>query len=86
MPLSASTGAAALRSVRAHARQMQWDPDDFARFTQSESGLQAYNDSTEEAVARQVFGVPTMVVGAEMWWGNDRLFFLEKYLNQETQK
>lgn len=68
------------------ARQMQWDPDDFARFTQSESGLQAYNDSTEEAVARQVFGVPTMVVGAEMWWGNDRLFFLEKYLNQETQK
>jgi 2-hydroxychromene-2-carboxylate isomerase len=25
-----------------------------------------------------VFGVPTVVVGDEMWWGNDRLDFVEE--------
>jgi len=29
--------------------------------------------STEEALARGVFGGPTMFVGEEMFWGNDRL-------------
>ena len=29
--------------------------------------------STEEAQARGVFGAPTMFVGDEMFWGNDRL-------------
>lgn len=29
--------------------------------------------STEEARARGVFGAPTMFVGEEMFWGNDRL-------------
>ena len=29
---------------------------------------------------RGVFGVPTMMIGDEMWWGNDRLDFLEEFL------
>ena len=29
--------------------------------------------STEEARARGIFGAPTMLVGDEMFWGNDRL-------------
>jgi len=29
--------------------------------------------STEEALARGIFGAPTMFVGDEMFWGNDRL-------------
>jgi len=29
---------------------------------------------------RGVFGVPTMLLGRELWWGNDRLDFLEEFL------
>lgn len=35
---------------------------------------------TEEAVARGVFGVPTMVVGDELYWGADRLDMVEAAL------
>lgn len=35
---------------------------------------------TEEAVRRGAFGAPTMFVGDEMFWGNDRLDFLEERL------
>ena len=31
-------------------------------------------------LARRVFGVPTMLLGGEMWWGNDRLFMLDRAL------
>ena len=41
------------------------------------AGQQAVKDrlkaTTEEAVARGVFGAPTMFVGAQMFWGQDRL-------------
>jgi len=32
--------------------------------------------NTEEAVARGAFGAPTMFVGGEMFFGNDRLPFV----------
>jgi 2-hydroxychromene-2-carboxylate isomerase len=36
--------------------------------------------STDEGVERGVFGVPMMFVGQEMFWGKDRLDFLEEEL------
>jgi 2-hydroxychromene-2-carboxylate isomerase len=27
-----------------------------------------------------VFGVPTVVIGEHLWWGNDRLQFVESHL------
>lgn len=41
------------------------------------SRLQA---NTDEAVARGAFGVPAFFVGNEMFWGNDRLDFVEDAL------
>jgi len=38
--------------------------------------------NTEEAVRRGVFGAPTFFVGEEMFWGNDRLIFVEEALTQ----
>lgn len=35
---------------------------------------------TEEAVARGVFGAPTMFVGGEMFWGQDRLDWVRQVL------
>jgi 2-hydroxychromene-2-carboxylate isomerase len=36
---------------------------------------------TEEAVARGVFGAPTMFVGSQMFWGQDRLDFVREALS-----
>jgi 2-hydroxychromene-2-carboxylate isomerase len=40
----------------------------------------ALKASTAEAVERGAFGAPTMFVGDEMFFGNDRLHFVEKAL------
>jgi 2-hydroxychromene-2-carboxylate isomerase len=34
--------------------------------------------NVDEAVRRGAFGAPTFFVDAEMWWGNDRLDFIEE--------
>jgi len=36
--------------------------------------------NTEEAVARGVFGAPTFFVGEQMFWGQDRLDFVDQAL------
>ncbi len=46
-----------------------------------EAELQAaYEAQTEEAVARGVFGAPTYVYRDELFWGQDRLAFLDRAL------
>jgi 2-hydroxychromene-2-carboxylate isomerase len=37
---------------------------------------------TESAVAHGVFGAPTVFVGDEMFWGKDRLDFVERWLRR----
>jgi 2-hydroxychromene-2-carboxylate isomerase len=39
--------------------------------------------NTDEAVARGAFGAPTMLVGDELYWGNDRLHFVEAALRRK---
>jgi 2-hydroxychromene-2-carboxylate isomerase len=36
--------------------------------------------NTAEAIQRGAFGAPTFFVGEEMFWGNDRIEMLERYL------
>lgn len=40
--------------------------------------------NTDEAVRRGVFGAPTLFVGEEMFWGNDRLQFVEEALARRS--
>ena len=40
-------------------------------------------EETIEAVKRGAFGAPTIFVGDKMFWGNDRLIFLEEYLKRK---
>ena len=40
---------------------------------QSEPVKTRLREQTEEAQSRGIFGAPTFLVGAEMFWGNDRL-------------
>lgn len=46
----------------------------------SPEAKRALKDATTEAVDRGVFGAPAFVVGEEMFWGNDRLHFVEAAL------
>jgi carboxymethylenebutenolidase len=42
--------------------------------------LHVYQSHTEEAIATGVFGSPTYVVDGELFWGQDRLDFLQRRL------
>lgn len=52
------------------------DPDEFAAMASASEVKQKLKDNTEEAVARGAFGAPTMFVGDDMYFGQDRLFMV----------
>lgn len=42
--------------------------------------IRQYEQDTEEAMARGIFGAPSFVVNDEIFWGQDRLEFLDRAL------
>jgi 2-hydroxychromene-2-carboxylate isomerase len=62
------------------ASEMGWQADHFLEFIVSREAIDRLHASNASALRRGVFGVPTMLVGDDMWWGNDRLHFLERHL------
>lgn len=54
----------------------------FWEYVASDAAAVAYAAETERASAAGVFGVPTMVVHGAMFWGNDRLAMLERFLTE----
>ncbi len=42
-----------------------------------------YDRYTQEAIERGVFGAPSFVIGDEIFWGQDRLEFVERALRRE---
>ena len=70
-------GESILRDV---AGELGWDANSFLAFTLSRAADERYKAATLDAHQRGIFGVPTMMIGDEMWWGNDRLDFLEEFL------
>lgn len=63
------------------AEAMGWEVDAFLAFLESQEGRGRYESGNLEAHAKGIFGVPIMLVGEEMFWGNDRLDFLEQHLS-----
>jgi 2-hydroxychromene-2-carboxylate isomerase len=66
------------------ARELGWPDSEFLAFVDSPGAAERFEDLNVEAHRRGVFGVPTMLIGEEMWWGNDRLHFLEEFLKQKS--
>lgn len=62
------------------AEVMGWSPVEFIEYTSASKALPDYVASNRQAVEKGVFGVPTIIVDDQMWWGNDRLDFVEEYL------
>jgi 2-hydroxychromene-2-carboxylate isomerase len=65
------------------ARRTGVDPEEVLSEAASPEAKQALKVATSEAVERGVFGAPAFFVGDEMFWGNDRLHFVEAALRQE---
>jgi len=56
------------------------DPDDFEMTCESDETRAALADATNGGLKRGVFGAPTMVIGDEIFWGKDRMDFVERAL------
>ena len=48
----------------------------------SDEGQARYDELTQEAIDLQVFGAPTYAYNGELFWGQDRLEFLERALQR----
>ena len=65
------------------ARRIGVDPEEVLNGAESPEAKQDLKAATSEAVERGVFGAPAFFVGGEMFWGNDRLHFVEAALQSE---
>jgi len=66
--------------VRGVLERVGLDAERIAAVSEEPAVKDALRVSTETAVARGAFGAPTFFVGDQMFWGNDRLMFVEQAL------
>ena len=64
------------------ARRIGADPEEVLEGASTPEAKQALVSATTEALERGVFGAPAFFVGDEMFWGNDRLHFVEAALSR----
>jgi len=69
--------AATLRSIMIDAG---FDADVLMRVASSADVRADYEANTQEAIDRGVFGAPTYIIDDELFWGQDRLDFVERAL------
>jgi 2-hydroxychromene-2-carboxylate isomerase len=62
---------------------VRFPASEFAAAIEQADIKDALRRNTDEAVSRGVFGAPTFFVGGEMFWGNDRLEWVEAALKRE---
>lgn len=63
--------------LREVASRIGRDPEELLEKASSGEAKEALKGATAASVERGVFGAPTFFVGDEMFWGNDRLHFVE---------
>lgn len=68
------------RLLAAVAGDMGWDAAELNDYASSAASAACHRAALAVARERGVFGVPTMVVGEHLWWGNDRLHFIDTHL------
>lgn len=62
------------------AKRAGLDANALRQALSAEEAEDIWTRNTEEAISRGVFGAPAYVVGDEIFWGQDRLDFLERKL------
>jgi len=68
--------------LRAIAQSLDVDPDEFERLSASDEIGAELAASTDRGLERDVFGVPMIIVGNELFWGKDRMEFVEDELKR----
>jgi 2-hydroxychromene-2-carboxylate isomerase len=67
-------------TLRAILRENGFDPEALTRHAQSAPVKAVYEAYTKEAIDKGVFGAPSYIVDGELFWGQDRLDFVERAL------
>ena len=67
-------------TLAALATSCGFDAAVLAREAAGEAAAASYARHTDEAIELKVFGAPTYVLNGELFWGQDRLDFLERAL------
>ena len=62
------------------AERIGVDPDEMLAGAVTSEAKEGLKEATAAALERGVFGAPSFFVGDEMFWGNDRLHFVEAAL------
>ncbi|MGX7927192.1 2-hydroxychromene-2-carboxylate isomerase [Tsuneonella sp. HG094] len=68
------------QELHACAHECGLDADAAIAFVESPLGQNEYRKVRVQAIQRGVFGAPMMFVDDEVFWGNDRVEFLDEYL------
>ncbi len=67
-------------TLRRIAQERGYDNLDFLQRLDDAGVHEKFNANTRQAIERQVFGMPTYIIGGELFWGQDRLDFVERAL------
>jgi carboxymethylenebutenolidase len=67
-------------TLHAILRENGFEPEALTRHAQSPEVKATYEAYTQEAIDRGVFGAPSYIVDGELFWGQDRLDFVERAL------
>ena len=70
------------KNIQLISEQFKTDFTKLSSLANSEKVLKIYTDNTEEAIQKGVFGAPTYVFNNELFWGQDRLEFLDRALKK----
>lgn len=67
-------------ALRTIAESLGIDPDEFEQRSESDRVRAALIESTDTARQRGVFGAPSIIIENELYWGKDRMNFVEDHL------
>ena len=70
--------------LRGLAKDAGLDGDALLAYVASRDADKAFQQCRVAAHARGVYGAPIMMVDDQIWWGNDRLMFVEDYLKKHA--
>ena len=70
------------KNIQLISEQFKTDFTELSSLANSEKVSKIYTDNTEEAIQKGVFGAPTYVFNNELFWGQDRLEFLDRALKK----
>ena len=69
-------------SLRPIAQSLGVNAMEFEAYAESEKVRQALIDATNKAIQRDVFGVPSIIIEDQLYWGKDRMDFIEEHLSR----